>query len=944
MSNPIALPALHRQNALPTLPAYYVWPGGLSSDTLQHVYFRVHLSLGEAPDTATLHLFADANYHLRVNGRFVGYGPCRFYPEYPEFDTYELTELLQPGENVIAVWVCNPGAPNFHRLYHPGGFIAWGQVVTRQETLDLATPGPWNARISPAFEPTAPKFSFAQGPIQIYDERLDVRDWDKAECDTSDWITPETLPDDAWGPLSPRSIPKLDFKIRHPATLLSAHPHGEDWSFHGFTTPNKPDPSSYYANRAPALAYTFIHSPRAQTVRAFTKWGENYLNGKFLERQKVKERLFSDGLDLELDAGWNFFFVKRALFESRWDFLLTFPREAGLRISALQEENPSPDSPAFFHAGPFEPDDEAVQTLDPATLDPESIPTFSRPWIAHREETFPTLPIIHQAWADLGPDLKLPASTTADFEIPSAGAYSYIFDMGGIVLGMPFVEFDAPAGTVIETGYSEDLKEGRPWLLKNIQVLASDRHIADGGPSRMDVFTPRGFRYLQLTVSGQDAPVRIRSLGIRTATYPHRRIGHFECSHEGFNQIYEMGWRTLIACSEDVYTDCPWRERTLYAGDMLPEFATAYVTSGDTDLIRRCIEIFVQSQSPQTGWQISMAPMSRERQTTLADYALTCLLAQVWHLRLTGDREFSRYTYPRFKLLMERALEFRHSNRLFALFNKPFIEHGPIGRDEDFNTALNALMVGAFEAMALLEEEFGSRETADQYRRVAHETAIAVESQFWNPEIDAFSDGLIDDELAPASHGVTNGYCSFFGATTPDREQAILQYYERLFAQVTRENPEALVSAYGAFFLLGGLYKQNHTELAERIIERCYGFMLEAKADTIWEHFDDGKSHCHAWSTAPNYYFATCTLGVKLGMPDTGTPLDRIVIRPQSSMLEWARGTVPHPLCPVGVSWRIEGDTLKIEIEKPNKEIAIDCEPVGRLAKFRTDLTIHTVS
>jgi len=942
MTTKIPLPPLHRPQALSQPPATFVWPGGFSQETLQHAYFRRTILLEHQPNAATLHLFADANYHLRVNGQFAGYGPCRFYPDYPEYDTVELTQLLKPGKNVIAVWVWNPGAPNFHRLYGPGGFIAWGEIETANGRIDLATPGDWRSTIDPGFDETAPKFSFAQGPIQLYDERCGLLGWDQPDHADETWESPAAVAPAPWGALAPRLLPKLDHEIRTPRELMSAHRHKSDRDFYGFSVLNKPDPSSYYANRSFALTYTYIHSPTAQQVRVFTKWGENYLNGTFLTRHKIDDRFFCDGLDLDLREGWNFFFVKRGLFEPRWDFALSVPGNANLTFSAERKLDGNEKAIAFYHAGPFDPEDEVIQTLDPSTLDPDKIPDFACPWIGHTVRRHPTLPALHQAWAEFEPDLALPKSQTADFAVPPGGSYSYCFDMGGIVLGMPFVEFEAPEGTIIETAYTEDLKEGRPWLLKNIQVLASDRQIAKGGRSRMKVFTPRGFRYLQLTVSAHSAPVRIERLGIRTATYPHRAVGSFECSNPDFNELYAMGWRTLVACSEDVYTDCPWRERTLYAGDMLPEFATAYVTSNDTELIKRCIDIFVQSQSEKTGWQISMAPMNRDRETTLADYALTCLIALVWHFRLTGDRAFAEYTYPRFKVLMERALDFRYPNRLFALFNKPFIEHGPLGRDEDFNTALNALFVGAFEAIAILAREFGEPDKAAEYEQIAHETALAVESRLWNPEIDAFSDGIIDHELTNQSHGVTNGYCSFFGTTTPDREQAIVQYYEKLLAKVTREDPEALVSSYGAFFLLGGLYRQGHTSLAERVIEKCYGYMIEDQSDTVWEHFDNGKSHCHAWSTAPNFYFATCTLGVKLGVPDTETTLDRILVQPQSDNLQWARGTVPHPLGPVCVDWRIEESTLSVKIVKPREGVEVEFKPLGRLAKLNLSLSIST--
>jgi hypothetical protein len=187
--------------------------------------------------------------------------------------------------------------------------------------------------------------------------------------------------------------------------------------------------------------------------------------------------------------------------------------------------------------------------------------------------------------------------------------------------------------------------ELKPYYFKSVLVQAGERHAARGGASRLETSFPRGFRYLQVAVRNHNRPVTIRRVGVVSQTYPHEKRGAFECSDALLNELWEMGWRTLRVCSEDVYTDCPWRERTLYAGDLLPEFATTLVTSGDTRLARRCLRIFLQSQSSETDWQQSMAPVERAG-TPLSDYPLITLLIADWYDRCTNDREFSAYAYP----------------------------------------------------------------------------------------------------------------------------------------------------------------------------------------------------------------------------------------------------------------------------------------------------------
>jgi len=99
-------------------------------------------------------------------------------------------------------------------------------------------------------------------------------------------------------------------------------------------------------------------------------------------------------------------------------------------------------------------------------------------------------------------------------------------------------------------------------------VSAGSRFIAAGGESRFEHFKPYGMRFVQINVRNHNKPVTIKKIGAIEQVYPFEKKGSFTCSNPYFNDLWEMGWRTLRVCSEDTYTDTPFRERGLYAGDM----------------------------------------------------------------------------------------------------------------------------------------------------------------------------------------------------------------------------------------------------------------------------------------------------------------------------------------------------------------------------------------
>jgi hypothetical protein len=141
------------------------------------------------------------------------------------------------------------------------------------------------------------------------------------------------------------------------------------------------------------------------------------------------------------------------------------------------------------------------------------------------------------------------------------------------------------------------------------------------------------------------------------------------------------------------------------------------------------------------------------------------------------------------------------------------------------------------------------------------------------------------------------------------------------------------VSAYGAFYLLGALYKAGYAADAERYMHRIYQRMLDIDTGTIWEHANDDKSLVHAWSTAPNYYLSTRALGVRLGFPESDN-LTEIMIAPQSEYLCWARGAVMHPRGIVKVAWKVVGETLELSYQAP-ADTKVSVSPRGRLKRLR---------
>ncbi|RMG55198.1 MAG: hypothetical protein D6722_28190, partial [Bacteroidetes bacterium] len=560
------------------LPPRFVWTDASGEGRLQSAFFRYELELPSAPDSAVIELFADSRYHLRVNGEFVAFGPARHYPAHPTYDRHDLRPYLRPGPNVIAVQVLSNGTHSYQLRRQPAAFIAWGKVTAGGLTYDLRTPGDWQARPVRGLDPEAVRMTFALPAMEVYDARQDPQDWALPGFDASDWTPPVRLDrQGAWGNLRPRTIPPLTRDLYRPYALAGAYPLDDSRQIWSFRVKVPDQSGAEFRTGRQLLGYTWIHSPRKQEVEVGIWWGEHFLNGEGPLPQAARpgEEGYRQWATLRLKKGWNAFQVRRKSFWGKWDFYLSAPRAAGLSLSPDQRLG---DSLCFRTLGPLPElaQDAEIEALA-LPFEPAAVAaTWAAAWQDQPLRPVGVNPATDLAWQDYGPVFPVSTGQVDSLTVPDGSAL--VFDFRYKKLARVLIDYEAPAGTVIDVGFAEDTLAGRPWMLKRNGLYMAHRHIAAGGRGRLETFRPYGFRFLQVHIrESEGEAVKIHRVRAMQHVYPLRQEGDFACSDPMFNAIWDLGWRTLQVCAEDSYTDTPFRERGLYAGDMLPQMAITLV-------------------------------------------------------------------------------------------------------------------------------------------------------------------------------------------------------------------------------------------------------------------------------------------------------------------------------------------------------------------------------
>jgi hypothetical protein len=495
------------------------------------------------------------------------------------------------------------------------------------------------------------------------------------------------------------------------------------------------------------------------------------------------------------------------------------------------------------------------------------------------------------------------------------------------------VDYDGPSGTTLDFGWAEELAERLPAVLRQHGQFTGARHVSAGGPSRFQTIQPYGMRYLQLNVTGHTEKATIRRLGLMRETYPFAERGRFESSDPALDALWNMGDRTLRVCAEDSYVDTPFRERALYAGDLLVQIAVTLATSGDLRLAQRSLRLL------RDMYRDSFVPGAERHPDEiglLEDYPLLALEAYAWVVDATGDLAFARELYPAYCHLLDAVLVRRGADGTVTN-TTVFIEWvlPDSVRNGVENTAYHALLARALSSLAKVARRLGDSDRAARYDEAARAVAGVLEARFWDSEAGAFVDGTRAGAQSRSHTPISSAWASLWGLTSKAQDGQLRAFWQ---AELGPTAPRSTrVSPYGGFFVLGALYRQGLAGLAEDYMRRYWAPMLADPEGTLWEHFDrrSGTSS-HAWSAAPTYYLSTEVLGVGLGYPDAvdGTEL---LIAPRAESLSWARGRVPHPRGDISVDWRIDADLLRLSVSVPDG-LRYRVEPRGRLASLRLEL------
>jgi hypothetical protein len=507
------------------------------------------------------------------------------------------------------------------------------------------------------------------------------------------------------------------------------------------------------------------------------------------------------------------------------------------------------------------------------------------------------------------------------------------FEFAEQIVGFPYVEIDAPAGTVVEliTQEAHD-PQATPWM--DNHFYAWSRFICRDGINRFEAFDYESLRWLQLHVRGAGRPVTVRNVGVRRRMYPWTHQPVVRCSDPALQRLFDASVNTLYNSAIETVVDGMGRERQQYSGDGGHQLLAIRTVLGEPRIASRFLRTFSEGLT-QDGYFLDCWPaydrLARVAQKQidgaywgpLLDHGIGFNFDCWNHYLETGDQSALAEPYPRLVRFAEYLTNLRGPEGLLPVEDlgipTVWIDHEAYRAQRDKQCAFNLYAAAMFQhALAPMAEVFGETERSAQYRRIGGELREATVRRFWSDEHGLFVDNLpwLAKEGQPRTSDRALATSILFDQCPAGRVQ---QATDELAAC-----PSRMGFSYpcNAGWRLWALAKMGRGDVILSDLRTRWATMRSVVENNAlqegWTARPDSReqwSHC---AVVPLYVLAQDIAGVRATSPGYAT----CQIRPQLGDLAELDLVVHTPHGPLHFTSRTEADGCHLRLDIPNQVAA----------------------
>lgn len=425
-------------------------------------------------------------------------------------------------------------------------------------------------------------------------------------------------------------------------------------------------------------------------------------------------------------------------------------------------------------------------------------------------------------------------------------------DIGFECIGMLTLKAKGLAGTKINIRCGEELNaDGTVRHEMRCNCVYEEFWTLSGGEDTLVPYDYRGMRYFRLrlpagcTVNDADIRMRVRH-------YPYREAVSCPADDETLRAVWKLCADTIKYSVQEVYMDCPTREKGQYLGDGTVSSAAHLLLTGDGAMMKKALWEYARSTFITDGI-MTVAPCAFMQE--IADYSMQYPHQLLWYYRHTGDRETLEALAPYCEAAVAHFRRFDRGDGLLECVdtwnlidwpenlrdNYDFPAKKPIGPGA--HNVLNAFWYGMLTDMDDIRTLLGEKTDKGYAERVAR----AFTAEFYDPEQHLFTDAKTTKHTA--SH--SNFLALYVGldryAPCDIRADIVKLVKERGFC----------MGVYMSYFMLAALKKAGYEADAIEMLKSpdAWCNMLSEGATTLFEAWGKEQkwntSLCHPWAAAP---------------------------------------------------------------------------------------------
>ena len=443
---------------------------------------------------------------------------------------------------------------------------------------------------------------------------------------------------------------------------------------------------------------------------------------------------------------------------------------------------------------------------------------------------------------------KLPAHTET---LPDGGIF---LDFGQEITGTLKITASAESGAVLRIlcgEECEDSPEKVRWKMR-CNCVYEDTWTLAGGTDTWEMYDYKAFRYAALIPAEGSTPIEIGGV---SAIVRHARFDDNACTISADDKILEAVFNVckngVKYGTQEVYVDCPSREKGQYAGDMTITSGSQLWLTGDVYMLEKAIREQARSARIDVGL-MAVTPGSLMQE--IADYSLQFPLLLLRHYRWTQDRAFLAEMLPVAEAMLDSFRVYARADGLLdgvdckwnlvdwpenLRDNYDFKLTNPVG--SGVHNVINAFYPGCTLNIEEIKDILGI-----PHDNAGERLTAAFNACFLDKETGRY----VDAEGSHHSALHSNALPAFYGFIPEAHRRTVSEY---LLGR------GIVCGVYLTYFLLRGLCRLGRHEEVYRLItsqgENSWYNMVREGATTCYEAWGKDKkwntSLCHPWASSP---------------------------------------------------------------------------------------------